>query len=153
GPGGTAQPDKDYYTYYNSPLSFAPGETSKTITAYVKPDTYRETDETFVVTLSGASNATISQGSATGTILDDDPTGPIEVNATTGGMARDYTGTGTFTEAVTGVSSVSIRKFNFVPGGGNPVDERAILEFNVGASAPLPGGPVDFTFWENSYTS
>src|SRR5262249_21186030 len=54
GTGGTASPDKDYYSVYNRSLSFAAGETSKTITVNVIPDAYRETNETFQVVLSGA---------------------------------------------------------------------------------------------------
>jgi thermitase len=54
-------------------LSFAPGETVRTITIDVLGDTLVEPDETFTVVLSNAStNARITTGSATGTILNDD---------------------------------------------------------------------------------
>jgi hypothetical protein len=54
-------------------LSFAAGETSKSITVQVKGDRLAETDETFSVLLSNAVGATIVDGQGVGTILDDEP--------------------------------------------------------------------------------
>jgi beta-glucanase (GH16 family) len=56
-------------------LTFAAGETSKTITVQVVGDTTVEPSETFTVTLSGVSGATLGQATATGTITNDDGTG------------------------------------------------------------------------------
>ena len=54
-------------------LNFAAGELSKTITINVSGDTMFESDETFTVTLSNPSFATIiTSSTATGTILDED---------------------------------------------------------------------------------
>jgi hypothetical protein len=53
-------------------LSFAAGETSKTMTVNVSGDTLAEPDEGFTVTLSGASGATITTATASGTIRNDD---------------------------------------------------------------------------------
>ena len=64
---GTAQAGSDYVAA-NGSLSFAPGETSKTITVQVNGDTTYELDETFTVNLSGAVNATVSKAQGTGTI-------------------------------------------------------------------------------------
>ena len=58
----------------NGSLSFTAGDTTKTISVAVKGDTIDEANETFTVTLSGATNATIADGSGTGTINDDDAT-------------------------------------------------------------------------------
>jgi beta-glucanase (GH16 family) len=61
-------------------LTFAAGETSKTITVNVAGDTVVEANESFSVTLSGASSGTtLGAATATGTITNDDgaqPTGP-----------------------------------------------------------------------------
>ncbi|MCR5879331.1 Calx-beta domain-containing protein [Phenylobacterium sp. J367] len=57
-------------------LTFAAGETSKTITVQVAGDTTVEPNETFRLTLSGASGATVSGSAATGTITDDDSAPP-----------------------------------------------------------------------------
>jgi hypothetical protein len=53
-------------------LTFAPGETIKTITVQIKGDKKKEADETFFVNLSGAANATMLDGQGLGTILNDD---------------------------------------------------------------------------------
>lgn len=54
-------------------IDFAEGETSRTITLDVAGDTDIELDESFTLTLSGATGgATISDGTATGTIENDD---------------------------------------------------------------------------------
>jgi len=53
-------------------VSFAAGETSKTITVNVAGDTAVEPDESFTVTLSAPTGATIGTVSASGTIYNDD---------------------------------------------------------------------------------
>ena len=54
-------------------LNFAAGELTQTIAVSINGDTDSESDETFDVTLSAApANATISDATGTGTILDDD---------------------------------------------------------------------------------
>jgi hypothetical protein len=68
---GTATAGSDY-TAASGTLSFAPGETSKTITVLVKGDTLSEADETFVVDLSNASNAALADDHAVGAIRNDD---------------------------------------------------------------------------------
>jgi hypothetical protein len=73
------------YVATSGTLTFAPGETSKTITVDVNGDTDVEGDETFTVVLSNPSNAIVSvnQGIATGTIQNDDAgdTTPPEVQS------------------------------------------------------------------------
>jgi Calx-beta domain/RTX calcium-binding nonapeptide repeat (4 copies) len=69
---GTATAPSDYASASGS-VSFKPGEKSKTIDVAVVGDTTYEQDETFTITLSNPVNATIANGSATGTIKNDDP--------------------------------------------------------------------------------
>src|SRR2546423_1266351 len=54
-------------------LTFAPGETSKTVTVQVSGDRLPEANETFFVNLSGPTNAVITDGQGLGTIVDDEP--------------------------------------------------------------------------------
>ena len=68
---GTAQASRDFEAAAGT-LTFAPGETSKTITIAVKGETNVEANETFVLNLSGAVNAVIGDGQGLGTILNDD---------------------------------------------------------------------------------
>jgi hypothetical protein len=68
---GTAKAGEDY-TAASGTLTFAPGETMKTVTIKVKGDRAKEADETFSLILSGATNASILDGTGLGTILNDD---------------------------------------------------------------------------------
>jgi hypothetical protein len=60
------------FTRASGTLTFAPGETTRTVTVLISGDTAVESDETFFVNLSGASGATIADGQGVGTILNDD---------------------------------------------------------------------------------
>ncbi|MEO1431599.1 MAG: Calx-beta domain-containing protein [Cyanobacteria bacterium J06633_8] len=62
------------YTATSGTLNFNPGETSKTVNVSVIGDTTVESDETFSVNLTNATNAIISDTQAIGTILNDDGT-------------------------------------------------------------------------------
>jgi hypothetical protein len=64
--------DGDYLARAGT-LTFAPGETTKTITVEVKGDSKREADEYFYLDLSGrGGNALLTRKRSTGTSLDDD---------------------------------------------------------------------------------
>ena len=69
---GTATAGSDYQAAGGT-LTFAPGETSKTVTVLVNGDRLTEPNETFVVKLGSPTNATIADGQGVGTILDDEP--------------------------------------------------------------------------------
>ncbi|HEV7373595.1 MAG TPA: Calx-beta domain-containing protein [Pyrinomonadaceae bacterium] len=73
---GTAHNPGDYQSTSGT-LTFNPGETTKTITVLVNGDTTFESNETFVVDLSSASNATIADGQGQGTITNDDAAPPV----------------------------------------------------------------------------
>lgn len=69
---GTAKSGEDYIAQSGT-LTFAPGETSKTITILVKGDNKREANETFYLDLFGLSgNALFTKSRGIGTILNDD---------------------------------------------------------------------------------
>src|SRR5207247_738734 len=68
---GTATATSDYTTTSGT-LSFAPGQTSKTVTVAVRGDTVVESDETFNVDLSHATNAVIADSRGVATIQNDD---------------------------------------------------------------------------------
>lgn len=69
---GTATAGSDYQAASGT-LTFAPGETCKTITVLVNGDRLAEPNETFFVNLSPPTNASIAKGQGVGTILDDEP--------------------------------------------------------------------------------
>ncbi len=69
---GTAAAGSDYQAASGT-LTFAPGQTTGTISVLVNGDRLVEPNESFTVQLSNATNATIADGEAVGTIVDDEP--------------------------------------------------------------------------------
>jgi parallel beta-helix repeat protein len=68
---GTATAGSDYVAQSGT-LSFLPGATSASVSVLVNGDTALEPDETFTVNLTNPNGATVADGQATGTILNDD---------------------------------------------------------------------------------
>jgi large repetitive protein len=66
-------------------LTFAPGQTSRTVTVNVIGDTRSEGNETFFLNLSNATNATIGDAQGLATILDDETRGKNWVGPASGG--------------------------------------------------------------------
>jgi large repetitive protein len=70
---GTAKTSDQDYVAKTSTLTFAPGETTKTITIEVKGDSKTEGDETFYLDLfANSSNSLFTKNRGIGTILNDD---------------------------------------------------------------------------------
>ena len=69
---GTATSGTDYTALTAGTLTFAMGDTIQTIPVSVTDDSNDEQNETVIVTLSSATNATISTAQGTGTIIDDE---------------------------------------------------------------------------------
>jgi hypothetical protein len=70
---GTATTSGQDYVAKAGTLTFAPGETTKTITIVLKGDNKREANETFYLDLFGlSSNALFTRKRGLGTILNDD---------------------------------------------------------------------------------
>jgi len=70
----TAIAGSDYTALASTLLTFAPGETSKTITVAVTGDTTVEANESFFVNLTNAGGATIADNQGRGTITNDEAT-------------------------------------------------------------------------------
>ncbi|MDE2979572.1 MAG: cadherin-like beta sandwich domain-containing protein, partial [Gemmatimonadota bacterium] len=69
--GGTATAGVDF-TSRSGTLTFAANETTQTVSVATTDDEEDEEDETFTLTLSSPANATLDDGTARGTIVDDD---------------------------------------------------------------------------------
>ena len=69
---GTASAGSDYVAKSLIGESIAAGQTSKAFTVAINGDTIKEADETFNVNVSNVVGATVSDGQARGTILNDD---------------------------------------------------------------------------------
>jgi chitinase len=77
---GNAKAPADYTTKSGT-LTFNPGGLlTQNIPVLVQGDQLDESNETFTVTLSSPSGATISDGTATGRINDDDPTPSLRIS-------------------------------------------------------------------------
>jgi hypothetical protein len=120
---GTAASGSDY-TAASGRLTFAPGETQKTIAVTVAGDTVIEADETLTVQLSAPVNATIGQGSATVAIQNDDAAAAI-----TAGSYQGLAGNGSYVFfTVTPDRGITALRFN------------DLTEICNGGAATLPGG-------------
>jgi hypothetical protein len=108
---GSATAGSDYQAASGT-LTFAPGDTSKTITVAVNGDTTPESDETFAVNLSNPTNATIADGQGIGTIQNDDqppPTPPgVSINDVTVTEGNSGTTDAIFTVTLSTVSSSTV---------------------------------------------
>ena len=80
---GSALTPDDYTAVPLTTLTFAPGETSKTVDVNVVDDALIETNETFTVGLSNPTNATLGTAVGTGTITDDELPPAVSVNDVT----------------------------------------------------------------------
>ncbi len=98
---GTATAGTDYTATANATLTIPAGTTTGTIRVPVTQDALDEDDETFKVTLSGAANATVVDGEATGTITDDDAPPGLSVADQTG---SESVGNLSFTVTLSAVS-------------------------------------------------
>lgn len=79
GNGGTpaATAGNDYVAQNSTPVTFAPGQTTRTVEVTINGDTTVEPNEKLGIILSGAVNATISDNSGLGRILNDDAAGVV----------------------------------------------------------------------------
>ncbi|HEX6131178.1 MAG TPA: Calx-beta domain-containing protein [Actinomycetota bacterium] len=68
------------YAATSGTLTYAPGQTSKQVAVPLVDDAFDEADEDLTLTLSGPTNATITVGTASGTIVDDDQPSAISVD-------------------------------------------------------------------------
>ena len=103
GPGDTATPGTDYTTGSGT-LTFSAGETEKSIDVAVNGDTLDEDDETFTVTLSDPGDATLSDATGTGKIIDDDDLPGLGVDDVTVAEGNSGTVNATFTVSLSAAS-------------------------------------------------
>ena len=91
---GTATAGDDYEAVQGT-LTFAPGETEKTVSVTVIDDTVEDSGETFRLLLSSPDGATLADSEATGTLLNIEPLDDFPAGTgTTGTVAVDGSATG-----------------------------------------------------------
>ena len=125
----TAEPATDYAAGSGT-LTFAAGETGKTVTVAVTGDAVDEPDETLTVTLSSqTSGVSITDATATGTITDDD-TATVSLALSPASIGEDG-GVSTVTASLSGASSEAV-------------------EVTVSASPVSPATNTDYTLSTNT---
>ena len=114
---GTAEAGRDY-TAQRGGLTFAPGETRRTLAVAVIDDAEDEEAETFTVTLSEARQAWVAIATATGTIADDEQAADTTGPALMIGSAAELPANGPFgvslefSESVSGLALAEIEVSN-----------------------------------------
>ena len=143
---GSAEQPADYLPASGT-LSFAPGETSKTITVQVKGDTLDENDEGYTVGLSSPANATLSDAGGAGTITNDDS--PVSIQIDDIGMTEGDSGTATatFTVSLSAESgkTITIDYATADAGATQPADYQqttGTLTFTAGQTSKTIDVPV-----------
>ena len=146
-PGGaTAGSD---YTAASGTLTFAAGETRKTVEVAVTADDAEETPETLTLTLSNPSGARLGDGEATGTVSDP---GAAPLTGSFSGAPAEHDGSAAFTVTLTfsaepeGLSYRTVRDALFTVTGATlkqarrlepPSNERYELTLTPGGNAPV----------------
>jgi hypothetical protein len=120
------------YTTVQTTLTFAPGETSRTVSVVVTPDTLQEGTEQFFLDFSAPSNVDIARNRATGVIVDDDDS---VVALTAGAVVEGDAGT---------------RDLNFTVTRYGSLAGTASVEFRTNNSSAI--APGDYTQVVQSYT-
>jgi hypothetical protein len=151
---GTATAGSDYQATSGT-LTFAPGQTSKTITVLVNGDTSVEQDETFFVNLSNPTNATIAKGQGIGVISNDDvpppPSPTVQLSAATYTVAEDA---GHFTITVTRVNTASAASVDYATSDTSGLAECSTVSGNASQRCDYTQvfGTLQFAAGESSKT-
>jgi len=128
------------YTSIAGTLTFDPGQKSKTITVVVQADSLDEVNETFVVNLTGPSNAVVADGQGVGTIIDDDVEPSLSIDDVQVNEGDSGTATATFTVTLSAPSGKTVT-VNYATADGtavNPGDyssSSGLLTFDPGQTS------------------
>lgn len=132
---GTATAGSDY-TATGQTLSFAAGETSKTVMVAVADDAVAEGNETVLAAISNASTGTISAGTATATILDNEQSNWSVIFGINASSVGESAGVITYTVSRTGATGAATIEFATAGGTATPGSDYTgtsqTLSFGVG---------------------
>ena len=112
-------------------VSFAAGQTIRTITVNVRGDLVQEGDETIRVALSAPTGAKLSTASATGTILNEDLIGDAKANTLVGTARGEFLDGRANVDTLTGGRAADVFGFRF---GESPLSAPdRITDFALGS--------------------
>ena len=142
---GTATSGTDYAALAGGTLTFPAGTTSQTFDVSVTGDAAAEPDETVVVTLSNAGNATIGTATGAGAITDDDsgPSLSIDSPRVLEGDSGSTTLTFTVTLSETHTEAVTVDYADAGSGTATPGTDYTAL---TGGALTFPAGATSQTF-------
>jgi glucose/arabinose dehydrogenase len=103
----TATAGQDY-TAASGTLTFTPGVVTRTLSVTIRSDSRDELLEQFAVNLSAPVNATIADGQAIGSIVDDDPTPTLTINDVSVNEGNNGTRNVTFSVTLSAASNLSV---------------------------------------------
>src|SRR6185503_16161968 len=134
----TTQPGSDIIAT-NGTLTFAPGDTSRSIVVKVIGDLFNEPNETFVVNLTGPANATLADEQGLGTINNNDPLPSLSINDVVVTEGDSGTVNASFTVSLSQMSGQTVT-FNYATANGTAL---AGSDY-VAASGPMtiPAGTM-----------
>jgi hypothetical protein len=143
---GTATATSDYATTSGS-LTFTPGTLTQTISIPVVADAVNELDETFTVALSGATAATVTAASGTGTITNDDPLPSLSVSSPSLVEGNNNTPAMNFVVTLSAASAQTVT-VNYATADGSAVagsdytSRSGTLTFAPGATTQVIAVPI-----------
>lgn len=138
---GTATAGSDYVARNLTGQSIAAGATSATFTVAVNGDTTVEANETFTVTLSNVGGATLGDGQAVGTIVNDDTSSlpQLSINDVSVREGQRGTRTTTFTvrlsSAATGAVTYNIATGNLTATAGSDYVAKSLVGQTIASGA------------------
>ena len=137
--GTATTADSDYAALAATTITFAPGDTSKTVTVNVNGDLNVEANETFFVNLTSPTNATISDAQGLGTINNDD-TCPLTLIVKNAGDAPDAAPGNGVCATVGGVCTLRAA----IEEANARTDCANVIEFDLGMGTPtiMPLSPL-----------
>ncbi|MFC0348983.1 retention module-containing protein, partial [Undibacterium danionis] len=151
---GTAIAGSDYSVTGGS-LTFAPGETSKTVTVAITNDSITESLESFQFVISGANNAVLGTSSVNTNIIDDDAPSVLGVEPGAPGVADNNVveGANLVYTVTLSQATTSATTYAYSLGGGTATagsDYNATPTFSngvtlVGGNLIVPAGVASFT--------
>ncbi len=124
------------YDAVNSPLVFAAGEISKTVSIAISNDTIYEGDELFSLTLTDEENVTLGINTAAVVTITEDETAPVLSIADTSGL--ESSGSLTFTVSLSSPSAVTVT-VNYATQDGTASSASGDFDSTSGTLTIAPG--------------
>ena len=143
---GTATAGSDYVALSQSGVTIPAGSTSATVNVTINGDSTVESNETFTVNLSSVSGATLSDGSATGTITNDDaaPTPSLSIADASTSEGNSGTKTLTFTVQLSAAASGAVT-YNIATSNGTATSGSDYVAQSLSGQS-IPAGSTSKTF-------